>query len=59
MLGDAIKARNYPVIQGGILFIALAYSFLNLFVDIMYGYIDPRIRSQYGFRKKSKKGGEN
>ncbi len=55
MLVDAIKARNYPVIQGGILFIALAYSFLNLFVDIMYGYIDPRIRSQYGGKKKGLK----
>lgn len=47
MMVDAIKARNYPVVQGGVLVIALAFSLVNLFVDIMYSYVDPRIRSQY------------
>ena len=44
---DAIKARNYPVVQGGVLVIALAFCLVNLVVDILYAYVDPRIRSQY------------
>ncbi len=47
MMVDAIKQRNYPVVQGGVLTIALAFSFINLLVDILYAYVDPRIRSQY------------
>lgn len=47
LMVDAIKARNYPVVQGGVLMIALSYSLVNLFVDILYAFIDPRIRSQY------------
>ncbi len=47
MLVDAIKARNYPVVQGGVLMIALSLSIVNLLVDILYAYIDPRIKSQY------------
>jgi len=44
---EAISRRDYPVIQGGVLLIALAFSVINLLVDILYAYIDPRIRSQY------------
>ncbi|MCL2602195.1 MAG: ABC transporter permease [Treponema sp.] len=44
---DAIARRDFPVIQGGVLLIALAFSFVNLLVDVLYSYIDPRIRSQY------------
>ncbi|MFY9312086.1 MAG: ABC transporter permease [Tepidanaerobacteraceae bacterium] len=47
MMVDAIKARNYPVVQGGVLLIALSLSIVNLVVDILYAYIDPRIKSQY------------
>lgn len=47
MMVDAIKARNYPVVQGGVLVVALAFSLVNLLVDILYAYVDPRIRSQY------------
>ena len=43
-LVDAIKARNYPVLQGGILFIALVFVFVNLLVDLSYALINPRIR---------------
>jgi len=44
---DAIARRDFPVIQGGVLLIALSFSFVNLLVDILYSYVDPRIRSQY------------
>jgi len=44
---DSIGRRDFPVIQGGVLLIALSFSFVNLMVDILYAYVDPRIRSQY------------
>ena len=40
----SISRRDYPVIQGAIMIIAAIYVFVNLFVDILYAYIDPRIR---------------
>ena len=43
-LADAIGDRDYPVLQGGILFIALVFVIVNLLVDISYGLLDPRIR---------------
>ena len=43
-LVDAIKARNYPVIQGGVLFVAIIVVFVNLIVDISYGFLNPKIR---------------
>ncbi len=41
----AIGVRDYPVLQGFILFIALMYSVINLLVDLSYGLIDPRVRA--------------
>jgi peptide/nickel transport system permease protein len=43
-LRDAIFNRDYPVLQGGILFLALVFVFVNLIVDISYALINPRIR---------------
>jgi peptide/nickel transport system permease protein len=43
-LVQAIEARNYPVLQGGILFLAIVFVLVNLVVDIMYAYLNPRIR---------------
>ena len=43
-LVDAIESRNYPVLQGGILFVALVFVLVNLLVDISYGFLNPRIR---------------
>ena len=43
-LVDAIEARNYPVLQGGILFIAFVFVLVNLVVDVSYGFLNPRIR---------------
>lgn len=39
-----IQVRDFPVVQGTILVIALVYVFVNLVVDLMYGFLDPRIR---------------
>lgn len=43
---DAISARDYPVLQGTITVLALFIVFINLVVDIAYGLIDPRIRTE-------------
>ncbi len=40
---DAILGRDYPVVQGGTLLIALVFVFVNLLVDMSYAYLDPRI----------------
>jgi peptide/nickel transport system permease protein len=50
----AIKARDYPVVQGGVIFIAATFSIVNLIVDIIYAFVDPRIKAQYKSRKKKK-----
>jgi peptide/nickel transport system permease protein len=41
---NAIGARDYPQIQGGVLFIAAVYVLVNLGADLLYGFLDPRIR---------------
>lgn len=41
---DAISYRDYPVIQSGILIIAFFFVMINLIVDILYSFIDPRIK---------------
>jgi len=40
---DSIKRRDYPLIQGHILFVATAYIFINLVIDLMYKLFDPRV----------------
>lgn len=47
LMVQSIKERDFPVVQGSVLFIAVAFSLVNLLVDILYAYVDPRIRSQY------------
>jgi peptide/nickel transport system permease protein len=44
LLINAIEARDYPLVQGCILFISLSYVFVNLLTDLFYGWADPRIR---------------
>ena len=41
---NAILARNFPVVQTGVMVFALIYVFVNLAVDISYGWFNPRIR---------------
>jgi len=43
-LAGAIESRDYPVLQGGILFVAVVFVIVNLLVDISYALLDPRIR---------------
>jgi peptide/nickel transport system permease protein len=44
LLIQAVTRRDYPVVQGVVLIIAGLYVIINLLVDIIYGYLDPRLR---------------
>ena len=43
---DAITGRDYVVIQGFTLIIAVTYVLVNLLVDVSYGFLDPRVRAR-------------
>ena len=43
---DAIQRRDYPVVQGCVLFVSLAYVAVNTLTDMLYGLVDPRIRQE-------------
>ena len=45
LMVDSIRSSNYPVVQGGVLMIAFIYCVNNLLVDIIYAFIDPRIKT--------------
>jgi ABC-type dipeptide/oligopeptide/nickel transport system permease component len=44
LLIQSINARDYPMVQGCILLIAVTYVAMNLLTDVLYGWLDPRIR---------------
>jgi peptide/nickel transport system permease protein len=44
MMVRAIQARDYPLVQGGVLLIATTFVIVNLAVDLLYAVFDPRIR---------------
>jgi len=41
---NAITQRDYPIVQGLVVLAAVIYAFMNLVVDVLYTYIDPRVR---------------
>lgn len=44
---DSIKTKDTPAILGCVILMSVSFSIINLLVDILYGYVDPRIKSQY------------
>lgn len=48
---NAIKTRDYPVVQGSIIYIAFIFGIIMLIVDIVYAFVNPRIRAQYAKAK--------
>nr|WP_240353402.1 ABC transporter permease [Cohnella algarum] len=44
LIADSISRRDFPALQGGVLFIAVVYVIVNLLVDLAYAFFDPRIR---------------
>ena len=47
LMVNAIRTRDTMIVQGGVLFIAFIFTMVNLCVDILYAYIDPRIKTSY------------
>ena len=41
---DAVRARDYQVVQAVVIVFSVIFILTNLFVDILYAYLDPRIR---------------
>lgn len=44
---DAIKTKDTPIVLGTVIFMSVVFSMVNLAVDILYAFVDPRIKSQY------------
>jgi len=44
---DAIRNKNIPAVMAGVMFLATTFCLVNLLVDLLYGFIDPRIKSEY------------
>lgn len=53
---DSIKNRDTPMVLGSIIIFAICFCLVNLLVDILYAYVDPRIKSQYRSTKNEHKG---
>lgn len=47
LMVDSIKMRDNPMVLGCVFFVAVTFSLVNLIVDILYTYIDPRIKTKY------------
>lgn len=50
MLTAAIRANDLPVVVGGVIFLAVSFSLVNLGVDTIYAFVDPRIKASYKVR---------
>jgi len=44
---EGVRTRDMPIVQGAALVIAIAFCLVNLLVDVLYAFVDPRIKSQY------------
>ena len=48
LIYDSIESRNYPVVRGGVLVVAILFVTCNLLADLSYRFLDPRIRAEQG-----------
>ena len=51
---DAISHRDFPAIQGGVIVLAIVFTIINLVVDLIYTVVDPRLKSMFVTKKRSK-----
>ena len=51
-LVEAIAQRDYPVIRGSVVVLAIMFSVVMLIVDLIYAYVDPRIKASYQSQHK-------
>ncbi|MEY8354630.1 ABC transporter permease [Lachnospiraceae bacterium 54-53] len=50
----AVNNRDYPIVQGGTIFLAITFSLCMLAVDLLYAAVDPRIKAQYASKKRNR-----
>lgn len=55
---DAISARDYPIVRGGVVVLAILFCLIMMLVDLCYAFVDPRIKAQYEQHKKAVKSNE-
>jgi peptide/nickel transport system permease protein len=48
LIYDSIQSRNYPIVRGGVLVVAILFVLANLLADFSYRFLDPRIRVEQG-----------
>ena len=48
---NGIKQKDVPVVMGGIIFFAIVFAFVMLLVDLIYAFVDPRIKAKYSGRR--------
>lgn len=51
---NAVNNRDYPVVQGSVLFLAVIFAVVMVLVDLVYAYVDPRIKARYVGAQKQK-----
>ena len=51
---NAVNGRDYQVVQVGAIFLAIAFSFCMLAVDLLYAAVDPRIKAKYSSKGRKK-----
>jgi len=51
---NAINNRDYPVIEGSVIILAIVFSLIMLSVDLIYAFVDPRIKGQFAGKKRGK-----
>lgn len=56
---QAINYHDYGAVQGSVIFSAITFSVVMLIVDVIYAYVDPRIKAQYENKQRSTKNGKN
>jgi peptide/nickel transport system permease protein len=50
LMVEGIKTRDYPMVQGGVIYTAFLFCMVNLLVDIVYTFVDPRVKAQLAKR---------
>lgn len=52
---QAINNRDYPVVEGAVIFLAIVFAICMLLVDLGYAFVDPRIKAQYAGKNRKKR----
>ena len=53
----AVNNRDYPIVQGGTIVLAIVFSLAMLLIDLLYAAVDPRIKARYAGNRKKSRGG--